>query len=84
MEENFRFVRLRIDKQGLVDKVEDVLANARKFCLDLLLVILNFLDILGVAFDVLLLLDGGKDAPGRAPRTNNILEGNSQNVSLLQ
>ena len=84
MEENFRFVRLRVDKQGLVDEVEDVLANARKFCLDLLLVVLNFLDILGVALDVLLLLDGGKDAPGRASSSNNILEGNSQNVSLLQ
>ena len=84
MEENFRFVRLRVDKQGLVDEVKDVLANARKFSLDLLFVVLNFLDILGVAFDVLLLLDGAKNAPGRASCTNNILEGNSQNVSLLQ
>ena len=84
MEENFRFVRLRVNQQGLVDEVEDVLANARKFSLDLLFVVLNFLDILGVALDVLLLLDGAEDAPGRAPCTNNILEGNSQNVSLLQ
>ena len=84
MEENFRFVRLRVDKQGLVDEVEDVLANACKFSLDLLFVVLNFLYILGVALDVLLLLDGGKDAPGRASSSNNILEGNSQNVSLLQ
>ena len=84
MEENFRFVRLRVDKQGLVDEVEDVLANASKFSLDLLFVVLNFLDILSVALDVLLLLDGGKDAPGRASSSNNILEGNSQNVSLFQ
>ena len=84
MEENFRFVRLRVDQQGLVDEVKDVLANASKFCLNLLLVVLNFLHILGVALDVLLLLDGGEDAPGRAPCSNNILEGNSQNVSLFQ
>ena len=82
--ENFRFISLRVDKEGFVDEVEDVLANACKFCLNLLFVVLNFLDVLGVTFDVLLLLDGAENAPGRAPSSNNILEGNSQNVSLLQ
>ena len=82
--ENFRFVSLRVDKEGFVDEVKDVLANACKFCLNLLFVVLNFLDVLGVALDVLLLLNGGEDSPGRAPSTHNILKGDSQNVSLLK
>ena len=69
--------------QTVINEVEDVLANACKFSLDLLFVVLNFLDVLGVTFDVLLLLDGGEDAPGSAPCTHNILKGDSQNVSLL-
>lgn len=81
--EHFSFVSLHIWHQRVLEEVKNVLANAGELALDLLLVVLDFLDVLSVALDVLLLLNGGEHTPGRTSRANHVLEGDSQDVSLL-
>lgn len=76
-------VALHVRHQGVIQKVQDVLADARQLVLNLLLVVLDFLDVLCVTFDVLLFLDRREDPPGCSSRTDNVLECNCQDVSLL-
>jgi hypothetical protein len=68
--------------EEVVEEVEDVVAEAGQLSLDLLLVVTQQADVLG-ALRVLLLLDGGDGAPGRAARADRVLVGDGQEVALL-
>lgn len=83
MVEHLRLARLGRGNQVLVKDAEDVLANLGKLSLDLLAVLLNKVDLGGVALGLLLLLDRGDDPPRRTASANNVLVGNRQKVALL-
>ena len=57
MVEDFRLSRLGLGDQGLVQDIEDILADFLEFGLDLLTVVSNSLNVLVGAFGLLFLLD---------------------------
>ena len=67
----------------LVQDVEDVLADLGELGLDLLAVGLDHRDLGLVALGLLLLLDGGDDAPRGTAGTNDVLVGDREKVALL-
>jgi hypothetical protein len=72
-----------VGDEGLVQDVEDVLADLLELELDLGTVLLDGGDVLLGALGLLLLLDGGDDAPGGTPGTNDVLVGDGQQVALV-
>ena len=56
-EEHFSLITVRIGYQLILNKIQDVLANASEFSFNGLFVVLDFLDIFIIAFDVFFLLD---------------------------
>ena len=83
-EEDLCFIALRIWHQRVLQKVQDVLANARKLSFNLLLVVLDFLDILCITFDILFLLNGREYTPCGPSSSHNILECDGQNVPFFK
>ena len=83
VEEDLGLRRLVVRDQRVFNEVEDVLADTRELSLNCLLVVLNLLYILSVTLNVLLLLDAREHAPGGATCAYDILECNSQDVTLL-
>ena len=67
----------------LVQDIEDVLADLGELALNLLPVALDHLDLGLVTLGLLLLLDGGDDAPRGTAGTNNVLVGNGEQVALI-
>ena len=74
--EHLRLARLGRRDQVLVKDAEDVLANLGELSLDLLAVLLDEVDLGGVALGLFLLLDRGDDSPRRTASANNVLVGN--------
>jgi hypothetical protein len=81
--ENLRFARLGLWNQGLVENIEDILADLLELSLDLLAVIADGCDVLIGTLGLLLLLDGGDDAPGSTSSTDNVLVCDRQEISLI-
>ena len=72
-----------IGDEGVVQDIEDVLADLLKLKLDLGTVLLDGGDVLLRALGLLLLLNGGDDAPGGTSGTDDVLVGNGQQVALV-
>ena len=81
--EDLRLARRGRGDEVLVENVEDILANLGKLTLDLLPLALDHFDLDLVALRLLLLLDGGDDAPGRTASTDDVLVRNGEEVTLL-
>lgn len=69
--------------EGLVENIEDILADLLEFGFDLLTVVADGGDVLFRALRFLLLLDRGDDAPGGTPGSDDVLVGNGQKISLV-
>lgn len=81
--EDLGLARLGLRDEGVVEDVEDILADLLKLGLDLLAVVADGADVLLRALGLLLLLDRGNDAPRRASGTDNVLVGDGQKVALV-
>ena len=81
--ENLGLARLGLGNEGLVEDVQDILADLLELGLDLLAVVADGADVLLRALGLLLLLDRGNDAPRRASGTDNVLVGDGQKVALV-
>lgn len=71
--ENLGLSRLGLWNQGLVEDIKNVLADLLELGLNLLAVIADGRDVLLSSLGLLLLLDGGDDAPGSAAGSDNVL-----------
>lgn len=67
----------------LVEDIEDILADLGELALNLLSVALDHLNLGLVSFRLLLLLDGGDDAPRCTASTDDVLVGDREQVALL-
>lgn len=76
MVEHLRLAGLGLGNQRLVKDIEDVLADALELRLNLLTVFADDRDILVRALGVLLLLNGGDNAPRGTAGANDVLVGN--------
>lgn len=74
---------LGLGDESVVEDVEDILADLLQFGLDLLAVIADNTNVLIGTLGLLLLLDGGDDAPGGTTGANDVLVGNGQKVTLV-
>lgn len=69
--------------QVVVEYVEDVLADALELLLDLDAVVADGADVLLGALGLLLLLDGGDDAPRGPAGADDVLVGDAEEVALV-
>jgi hypothetical protein len=67
----------------LLEDLKDVFADLAELGLDLLTVLLDQADLGLVALALLLLLDGGDDAPRGTAGANDVLVGNGKQVALV-
>ena len=67
-----------------IKKLKDVLADSGKLLLNLSFVGLYFMYVFLVALGVFLLLDGGQDSPSGTSGSDNVLESDGEDVSLLK
>jgi len=81
--ENLGLARLCLWNEGLVEDVKNILADLLKLELDLLAVLADDANVLVGALLLLLLLDGGDDAPRGTAGTNDILVGDGEKVALV-
>jgi hypothetical protein len=81
--ENLGLARLGLGDEGLIEDVQDILANLLKLGLDLLAVVADGANVLLRALGLLLLLDRGDDAPRGTSCADNVLVGDGQEVALV-
>jgi hypothetical protein len=81
--EDLGLASLGLGDESLIKDVKDILANLLQLGLDLLAVVTDDADVLIGALGLLLLLDGGDDAPGGTAGTNHVLVGNGEKVTLI-
>lgn len=81
--ENLGLASGGIGNEALVKDIEDILADLLELGLNLLAVLLNGRDVLVGAFGLLLLLNGGDDAPRRTAGADHVLVGNTEQVALI-
>jgi hypothetical protein len=83
MVEDLGLSRLGLGDEGLIKDVKNILADLLKLGLDLLAVLADGSDVLVGALGLLLLLDGGDDAPRSSAGADNVLVGNREKVALI-
>lgn len=83
MVENLGLASGGIGNEALVKNVEDILADLLELSLNLLTVVLDGRDVLVGALGLLLLLNGGDDAPRGTAGADNVLVGNAKQVTLV-
>jgi hypothetical protein len=81
--EDLGLARLGLGDKRVVEDVENILADLLELGLDLLSVVADGANVLLGALGLLLLLDRGDDAPGRASCTDNVLVGDGEEVALV-
>ena len=81
--ENLGLARLCLWNERLVKDVKDILADLLKLELDLLAVLADDANVLVGTLLLLLLLDGGDDAPRGTAGTNDVLVGDGKKVALI-
>jgi hypothetical protein len=81
--EDFGLSRLSLWDQGLIQDIEDILADLLELGLDLLTVVADSRNMLIGTLGLFLLLDRRDYAPGSTSSTNDVLVGNRQKVSLV-
>ena len=80
---HFGLSRLGSGKEMVVQHLQNVLANVGQLILDLGAVSLDLLDMGSVSLGLLLLLDGGDDAPASTASTDYVLVRNGEEVALF-
>lgn len=83
MVENLRLAGSGVGDEGIIENIENVLADLLKLELDLGAVLLDGRDVLIGALGLLLLLDRGDDAPRSATGTDDVLVGDAEEVALV-
>lgn len=83
MVEDLGFAGLCLGNQGVVEDVENILANLLKLLFDLLSVVADGGHVLVRALGLLLLLDRRDDAPRGTSCADDILVGNGEQVALV-
>ena len=83
MVEDLALARLGLGDQGVIEDVEDILADLLELGLDLLAVVADDGNVLVGTLLLLLLLDRGDDAPRGTSGTNNVLVGDGKEVALV-
>ena len=83
MVEDLRLSRLGLGNERVVQDLKNILADALELSLDLLAVFRDDGDVLLRTLGVLLLLDGGDDAPRGTAGANDVLVSNGQKVALI-
>jgi hypothetical protein len=81
--EDLGLASLGLGDQRVIENIQDILADILKLLLDLITVLLDDTDVLVGSLGLLLLLDGGDDAPRGTAGTNNVLVGNGEQVALI-
>jgi hypothetical protein len=81
--EDLGLARLGLGDEGVIEDVEDILADLLELGLDLLAVVADGADVLLGALGLLLLLDRRDDAPRGTACTDNVLVGDGQKVALI-
>ncbi len=81
--ENLGLARFGLWNQGLVKDIKNILADLLELGLDLLAVVTDGRDVLLGSLGLLLLFDGGDDAPGGTASANDVLVGNGKKVTLI-
>lgn len=81
--EDLGLAGLGLGNQGLVKDVENILADLLELGLNLLAVVADDTDVLIRALGLLLLLDGGDDAPRGTAGTDNVLVRNGKQITLI-
>ena len=81
--EDLGLARLGLRDEGVVEDVEDILADLLKLGLDLLAVVADGADVLLRALGLLLLLDRGDDAPRGTSCSDDVLVGDGKEVALV-
>jgi hypothetical protein len=81
--EDLGLAGLGLRDQGVVQDIEDILADLLELGLDLLAVVADGGDVLVGALGLLLLLNGRDDAPGSTSGADHVLVGHGQEVSLV-
>jgi len=81
--EDLGFSRLGLGDEGLIEDIEDILADSLEFALDLLAVFADDANVFFRALGFLLLLNGGDDAPGSTSCSDDILVCNGKKVSFI-
>ncbi len=72
-----------VGDQGLVEDVEDILADLLQLALNLVAVLADGADVLVGALGLLLLLDGRDDAPAGTAGADDVLVGDREQVALV-
>lgn len=83
MVEDLGLAGLGVGDKAVVEDVEDILADLLELELDLGAVLADGADVLVGALALLLLLNGGDDAPGGTAGTDDVLVGNAKEVALI-
>ena len=78
MVEDLGLSGLGLWNQGLIKDIKDILADLLELGLNLLAVIANGGDVLLGPLGLLLLLDGGDDAPGGTAGSDDVLVGDRE------
>ena len=81
--ENLGLARLGLGNEGLVEDVQNILADLLELGLDLLAVVADGANVLLRALGLLLLLDRGDDAPRGTSCADDVLVGDGQEVALV-
>jgi hypothetical protein len=81
--EDLGLARLGLGDEGVVEDVEDILADLLELGLDLLSVVADGANVLLGALGLLLLLDRGDDAPRRTSCADDVLVGDGEEVALV-
>lgn len=81
--EDLGLASLGLGDKSLIQNVQDILANLLQLFLDLLTVFTHGAKVLLVTFRLLLLLDGGDDAPGGTAGADHVLVGNREKVAFI-
>ncbi len=74
---------LGLGDERVIEDVENILADLLELCLDLLSVVADGANVLLGPLGLLLLLDGGDDAPGSSSCTNHVLVSDREQVALI-
>lgn len=83
MVKDLGFASSSVGNESVSQNVKDILADLLKFQLDLGPVLLDGADVLVGTLGLLLLLDGGDDAPGGTAGTDDVLVGDAEQVTFV-
>ena len=81
--EDLGLASLSLGDEGLVQDIQHILAHLLQLSLDLLAVVTDSANVLIGALGLLLLLDGGDDAPGSTAGADHVLVRDGEQVTLI-